>query len=141
MSRRLFCGSQAPPSLTPELLPVPVELAKETRLTVKPNREDDFANENPWYTFVAVALSKIYDYRDRRDTLESWLVSPPFLSFPFLRSCLRSFFLSLLACICSPLLSYGRTRQNRSQTRARETAYRGARFIWLCNLRGITTFL
>lgn len=45
MSRRLFCGSQAPPSSTPELLPVPVQLAKETRLTVKPNREDDSAED------------------------------------------------------------------------------------------------
>ena len=97
MSRRLFCGSQAPPSSTPELLPAPVQLAKETRLTVKPNREDDSKprrrerggdDEGPVNgvappRFTIIFLPRGGPREREREGEERGLVKPPSLSTPF----------------------------------------------------------
>lgn len=98
MSRRLFCGSQAPPSLTPELLPVPVELAKETRLTVKNQTEKMTSRTRIRGTRSLLSrCPEIYDCPDQRDTREQLERESPGslvrLSFPFLSFPLRPSFL------------------------------------------------
>lgn len=144
MSRRLFCGSQAPPSSTPELLPVPVQLAKETRLTVKPNREDDSAEDEnaerggdrgsrEW-----CRAAKIYDYlpparraereREReREERGSLSLSLSFHSRSVPRSFLRSRVHTPPFPHRVPILERRRRRR-----RARRTAHRAPRGLFGC---------
>lgn len=151
MSRRLFCGSQAPPSSTPELLPASVQLAKETELSVKPNREDDSKprrrerggdDEGPVNgvappRFTIIFLPRGGPRERGRGRREASLSLPlfPLRSVPFL--------LSSIACARTTFFRVESRfhRAAAAAARAADRSPRAARFIWLCNLRGITTFL